>query len=44
MKLINAEHDKPAKLAIEVWSTFAEVELSRKAQGKPHSNILASCL
>lgn len=24
--LINSEHDKPAKLAIEVWSTISEVE------------------
>jgi hypothetical protein len=29
--MINSEHDKPAKLAIEVWSTFAEVEMSRTA-------------
>lgn len=36
IKLINSDHDKPAKLAIEVWSTFAEVEMSRNAQGKPH--------
>ena len=27
--LINSEHDKPAKLAIEVWSTISEVEQSR---------------
>ena len=44
MTLINSEHDKPAKLAIEVWSTFAEVEMQRNALGKPHLNILASCL
>jgi hypothetical protein len=24
--LINSEHDRPAKLAIEVWSTISEVE------------------
>ena len=36
MQLINSDHDKPAKLAIEVWSTFAEVEMSRNAQGIPH--------
>jgi hypothetical protein len=29
MGLINSEHDKPAKLSIELWSTFAEVELLR---------------
>jgi hypothetical protein len=31
MKLINSEHDKPAKLAIEVWSSFAEVEMQRNS-------------
>ena len=36
IKMINSDHDKPAKLAIEVWSTFAEVEMSRNAQGIPH--------
>ena len=30
MKLISSEHDKAAKLAIEIWTTFAEVEISRK--------------
>lgn len=44
VNMINSEHDKPAKLAIEVWSSFAEVELSRLSQGRPHSNILSSCL
>lgn len=32
MKLIASEHEKAAKLAIEIWTTFAEVEISRKAQ------------
>jgi importin subunit beta-1 len=44
MALINSEHDKPAKLAIELWSTFAEVELSRITQNRPHQAILSNCL
>jgi hypothetical protein len=35
MNLINSPHDKAAQLAIEVWTSFAEVEISRKASGKP---------
>jgi hypothetical protein len=38
--LINSEHDKPAKLAIEVWSTISEVEQSRVQAGKPTQNII----
>lgn len=31
MTLINSEFDKAAQLAIEVWTTISEVELSRKS-------------
>jgi hypothetical protein len=44
MKLIASEHEKAAKLAIEIWTTFAEVELARKAQGKPCQNFVPACL
>lgn len=44
MKLINSDHDKPAKLAIELWSSFAEVEMQRNSQGRDHQHILSSCL
>lgn len=33
--LITSDHEKAAKLAIEVWSTISEVEQSRLAAGKP---------
>lgn len=41
--LINSEHDRPAKLAIEVWSTISEVEQSRLAVGKPTQSIIQNC-
>lgn len=43
MSLINSEHEKPAVLAVELWSTIAEVETNRKSQGKDHKNIIMSC-
>lgn len=44
MKLIASEHEKAAKLAIEIWTTFAEVEIARKAQNKPCQNFVPACL
>jgi hypothetical protein len=41
--LINSEHDRPAKLAIEVWSTISEVEQSRLQVGKPIQSIIQNC-
>lgn len=44
MKLIASEHEKPAKLAIELWTTFAEVEIARKQQNQPCQNFVPMCL
>lgn len=39
-RLIDSEHPKAAKLAIEVWSTISEVELSRIKNNKEHKFII----
>ena len=38
--LIDSQHDKPAQLEIEVWSTISEVELARIQQNKDHKFII----
>lgn len=39
-QLIDSKHDKPAQLAIEVWSTISEVELGRIQNNIEHKCII----
>ena len=43
MKLISSEHEKPATLAVEVWTTLADVELQRKQKNGNCLNIISGC-
>jgi hypothetical protein len=43
LQVINTDMEKVAQLAIEVWSTIAEVEITRAQKGLGHQNIIKNC-